>query len=288
MTRTALLLAALALPALGAGCGTDTPEELAAGSQAPTWTLSGAGGAFSLADAAGRPVVLQFAPADPAEWEALAAAHDDLSASGALVIGAVTAGSASALRLPFALVDDPDGTVADLYGYRGQSLSVVIDSESRLRARAEAVETGDALFALAGPALLEADVFDLPATIASTDGPEALDASDVDDLVRRGAALLDLRPADEVEAQGLIPYALRCPPEEFGPEALPANLAVPVVLAGPSAAQAAEQAIEWGFAAVYHVDDASTLADADLPVMEDEPAPPPSEPQPRPTRRAIG
>ena len=293
MTRPALLLtvAALALSACAdeppaEGGGEDLGAEM--GLAAPTWSMTGPGGEFSLADAAGRAVVLQFGPADAEVWAALQNAHLDLEAAGALVVGAVTDGSPSALRLPFAAVADSGAVVAETYGYTGQPLVVVIDADGRLRSRAEGVGTTDQFFDLAAGALLDADV-EAPLEAASEmREPVAVSPEEVDALVREGAALLDLRPKGALERDGAIPFALVCPSEDFAPEVLPMNALVPVILAGPDALALAADAMEWGYREVYVLEDASALADpdADALALPDADAPPASRLPTR--RRAIG
>jgi hypothetical protein len=252
--------------------------------------MAGPGGTFSLADAAGRAVVLQFGPAAPEAWAALSDAHADLDAAGALVVGAVTDGSVGSLRLPFATVADPKGVVAETYGYTGAPLVVVIDAEGRLRARAEAVGTTDGFFDLAAGALLEAGDLQAPLAPASeTREPQPLAPGAVMDLVREGAALLDLRPDGALGREGAIPYALIVSPELFSPEVLPANALVPLILAGPGALEAGYAAVEWGFYSVYVVEDAAALADPEAEPLAPE-AEEPQEDQSRlpNRRRAIG
>lgn len=250
--------------------------------------MTGPGGQFSLADAAGRPVVLQFGPADEAAWEALEEAHEDLQAAGALVVGAVTEGSPSSLRLPFAAVSDSGAVVARSYGYDGQPLVVVIDAEGRLRSRGEAVSSTDQYFDLAASALLEADDVEAPlAPAAEAREPIAITAAEVEALVREGAALLDLRDEEDRIREGPIRYALICPVEAFSPEVLPMNALVPVILAGPTADTLAFDAVMWGYREVYMVLDASPLADHEADeITLPEPEPPSSRLPVQ--RRAIG
>lgn len=250
--------------------------------------MKGPGGTFSLADAKGRPVILQFGPANAEVWAALEDAHLDLEAAGALVVGAVTEGSPSSLRLPFATVADSGAVVASSYGYTGKPLVVVIDADGRLRSRAESVQTTDAYFSLASGPLLEAETLDAPLAPASeTIEPIAATPADVERLVREGAALLDLRPEADRLRDGPIPFALICAVENFAPEVLPMNALVPVILAGPKVAGLAEDALLWGYREVYIVEQASALADPEAEELTlPEPEPPPSHLPLR--RRAIG
>ena len=291
MTRPGLLLtlAALALAACADEPPAERVEEVGAemGLAAPTWSMTGPGGTFSLADASGRAVVLQFGPSEAGVWTALRDAHLDLEAAGALVVGAVTNGSPTSLQLPFAAVSDSGGVVAETYGYTGQPLVVVIDADGRLRSRAEAVRTTDQFFDLAAGALLDAEV-DAPMSAASESRePILVSPEDVDALVREGAALVDLRPEGALEREGAIPFALVCPVEDFAPEVLPMNALVPVILAGPDALSLASDAMEWGYREVYVVEDASALADPEADALSlPEPQPPASRLPGR--RRAIG
>ncbi|OZC02849.1 redoxin domain-containing protein [Rubricoccus marinus] len=289
MTRSGfLLLASLSLPlAACTDADTPTPEASASGLAAPTWVMTGPGGTFSLADAAGRPVVLQFGPSDDGTWDGLREAHLDLEAAGALVVGAVTDEHVGSLRLPFATVADPGAEIAELYGYAGRPLVVVIDAEGRLRSRSEDVTTTDQFFNLAASALLEVDEVDMPMASASESrDPKPLAPEAVAGKVRDGAALFDLRSAQEQSADGAIPNAYICSLEDFAPDVLPVNALTPVILAGPDAPEAATWAVEWGFQTVYVVQDASPLADPDAEPF----APEVDEPESRlpNRRRAIG
>ena len=258
------------------------------GLAAPSWSMTGPGGAFSLADAAGRPVVLQFGSSAPGAWSALEQAHPDLEAAGALVVGAVTEGALSALRLPFATVSDSGAAVASIYGYSGQPLVVVIDANGRLRSRAEAVRTTDQFFDLAASALLDAEVEAPMEATAESREPVAISAVEVEVLVREGAALLDLRPEGALETEGAIPFALVCPVEDFAPDVLPMNALVPVILAGPDAPSLAERAMEWGYREVYVLEDAAALADPESDALTRPDLPPPPARRLPGQRRAIG
>lgn len=287
MLRPLLPLVVL-LAVSACGVEPEAPAAPASGLAAPTWVMTGPGGQFSLADAAGRPVVLQFGPAEAEAWNALEEAHADLEAAGALVVGAVTEGSPSSVRLPFAAVSDPEGVVAETYGYTGTPLVVVIDAEGRLRSRGEAIVSADEYFDLAAGPLLEVDVVEAPLSPASEmREPVVVTADEALTLVREGAALLDLRPEADRERDGPIAYALVCPVEQFARDVLPMNALVPIVLAGPDSFGLASEALEWGYREVYIVDDASGLADpeADL-ITIPEPEPPASRLPVR--RRAIG
>ena len=169
-------------------------------------------------------------------------------------------GAPAALRLPFAVVSDSGAVVAERYGYNGTPLVVVIDAEGRLRSRAEAVASTDQFFDLAANALLEADDVELPTESASeARAPRAVTADEVRALVLEGAALFDLRPEAERDADGPIEYALIAPLESFGPEVLPMNALVPVILAGPAVDSLAAEVTVWGYREVYTLPDASRI-----------------------------
>ncbi|MEL6616983.1 MAG: hypothetical protein AAFQ43_14670, partial [Bacteroidota bacterium] len=183
---------------------------------------------------------------------------------------------------------DPNAEVALTYGYTGRPQVDVIDAEGRLRSRAEAVETTDEYFDLAAGALLEADDLDAPlAPAAETREPVEIAPDDVADLVRQGAALLDLRTVTEFEREGAIPYALVVQPEDVTPDLLPVNALTPIIFAGADAPRIALDAIVWGFQSVYVVEDAAALADPEAEPLapEADDAPPSRLPN---QRRAIG
>jgi len=223
-SRPALLLLALGL----AACTDRQPDTIPAPTRtlAPEVVLPTADGPIDLATLAGRPVLLQFAQADDAEaWAALADAFDDLQAAGATVV-AVT-------------VDGKEDAAAEAFGYDGAPLAVIVDGEGAVRGRG-APDSGDALFALAGPVLAEADV----AETVEWAGAETLDA-----LVEAGGLVVDVS-----EAAPRIRYALRLAADTMAVEDLPADLGTPLAFVGPEAETAAERATRWGYAAVYVAD----------------------------------
>ena len=251
MRLRAALLAALLATAL-TGC---VDGAAPVGRRAPDVAVATPTGPFRIADAHGRDLVIQFAPADSAEaWATLAAAAADLEAEGALVIGVSTAGEPPVS--PFQTATDPGGAVAVAFGYTGVPLAVGVDRAGVLRGIA-APRQADDLFALAAPVLLEGDGVGVePVPLVGA----ALDADGVDRLVRGGAALIDLRDDATRAAEGPVRYALVCPPRRLAADVLPADVGAAVVLLGPGAADAAKQAAGWGYANVHVVLDASGLA----------------------------
>ena len=248
--RGAAFLLAVLLPA-GAGCTGGAP---AVGGPAPDVAVETATGPLRLADVRGQRLVIQFAPADSVEaWAALADAAADLTAEGAVVVGVSTDGPPP--ESPYRVATDPHGAAA-AFGYTGVPIAVVIDGAGTLRGLT-APRHADDLFALAAPVLLEAET---GVSIAPPVVGAALDADGVDRLVRGGAALIDLRPADLRALEGLVPYALVCSPARLAADVLPADVGAPVVLLGPGAVDAAAQAAAWGYANVHVVPDASALA----------------------------
>ncbi|HEU4474739.1 MAG TPA: peroxiredoxin [Gemmatimonadales bacterium] len=105
---------------------------LQAGDTAPDFTLSGPEGqTVSLADLAGKHVILYFYPRDDTpgctkEACGFRDAWDDLQALGAIVIGVSPDASASHARfaekygLPFQLLSDPDHEVMEAYQAYGE------------------------------------------------------------------------------------------------------------------------------------------------------------------------
>ena len=266
--RAALLAAALTLAA--AAC---TPSAPPVGGPAPDVALETASGPLTLADLRGQQVVLQFAPADSLEaWATLAAAASDLAAEGAVVIGVATDGPPP--ESPFRVAQDVSGRAAAAYGYTGVPLAVVIDRAGTLRGIA-APRQADDLFALAAPVLLEGDEqvgIDAPMLPVGT-----VDADAVERLVRSGAALIDLRSPEARAAEGPVRNAIVCPLARLAEDVLPPDVGTPLVLLGPDAPAAAEQATAWGYREVHVVEDATGLTEA-----------PPAAPAERPTRRRAG
>ena len=245
-----LVTAAFALGGAAAGCA-DAPategdpvgrvEAVTTYGGAPAVTLESTEGPVSLAALYGRPVVVHLAdPAAAGAWAALEEATADLEASGAVVV-AVPVADASA-----------EGPAA--LGYDGAPLALVVDGEGAVRARI-APTSGDALFAAAAPVLAE---YDLAQTVAWTG------ADTLDDLVRAGGVVVDLGSATPA------PHALRAGLDSLSAESLPADLGTPLAFVGPDAAEAARQAVGWGYAAVYAVDAAGGMAAVEPP----RPAPP--------------
>lgn len=226
-------LSVLLLGAALAGCApeADAPADGAVErTPAPAVVLDTEAGPVSLSRFVGRPVVVQFAPAgDAGAWAALADALADLEAGGAVVLAVQT--------------DRAAPGVAEAFGFEGAPLVVVVDGEGTVRGRA-APTSGDALFALAGPVLAEADI----AEAVSWSGADSLDA-----LVRAGGVVVAM------DAETDVPYALRLDVATFTAESLPADLGTPLAFVGPEAEGAAERAASWGYAAVFVADDAGAL-----------------------------
>ena len=242
MTARLVLLAA----ALGvAGCGSDpaaTPTEQAASraerSPAPRVAVPTADGPVELAALQGRPVVIQFAPSgDTAAWAALADALGDLEAAGATVLSVTVDGAEAQARA---------------FGYDGVPLAVVVDGEGTIRGRGNP-SSGDALFALAGPVLAEADI----AETVQWRGADTLDQ-----LTDAGGVVVSaLGRVAGVEA------VLQIDPDRYAAQDLPADLGTPLAFAGPDAAEYAGQAAGWGYVAVFVADDRGALTPvaAELP-----------------------
>ena len=201
---------------------------------APAVVLPTAEGPVDLAGLVGRPVVLQFAPAEATDaWAALGDALADLEAAGATVV-AVTVGGAEA-------------EAAAAFGYAGAPLAVVVDSEGTVRGQAEP-RSGDDLFRLASPVLAEADV----AATVSWEG-----AGTLDELAWAGGLVVDVsEPGDPVLG---LPHALHVAADTLEALDLPADLGTPFAFAGPDASEAAGRAASWGYAAVFVADAAGAL-----------------------------
>ncbi len=263
MLPRAALLAALLLAA--SACAPSAPP---VGRPAPDVALETASGPLTLADLRGQQVVLQFAPADSVEaWATLAMAASDLAAGGAVVIGIATDGEPP--ESPFRTARDASGKAAAAYGYTGVPLAVVIDRAGTLRGIAAPRQAED-LFALAAPVLLEGDG---PVGIDAPTRPVVtVDADGVDRLVRDGAALIDLRDAATRAAEGPVRHALVCPLGRLAADVLPPDVGTPLVLVGPDAAAAAEQATAWGYREVHVVTDAAGLTEAPAAAPAERPA----------------
>ena len=219
------------------------PETVSERSPAPLVAVPTADGPVDLAALAGRPVVIQFAPAgDAAAWAALDDALGDLEAAGATVL-AVT-------------VDGAQAEAAAAFGYRGVPLAVVVDAEGTVRGRTRPA-SGDALFALASPVLAEADV-------AST--VEWRGADTVAALVAAGGVVVAAESVPGVPA-------LLIDPDLFSAQDLPADLGTPLAFVGHAAAASAASAAGWGYVSVFTADarGALTPVAAELPPGLDEP-----------------
>ncbi len=242
MTFRRLLFAAVGTGALSfaAVYVTARPDAVPSTGPAPDVAFDGPDGRFRLADERGRPVVLQFAPADSVEaWAVLAEAYAHLEAVGAVVLGVATSGDAP--ESPYAVGHDPGAHAAEAFGYDGRPLTVVVDAGGQLRGNASPRDVA-ALFALAAPVLVEAGVA----------GVESV--------------TLDLRPAAQRAAEGRLPHAVVSTPDALTAADLPADLAVPIVVVGPDAEAVAARVRDWGYPDVQVVGDAGVLdAPSDMP-----------------------
>lgn len=202
------------------------PAALATGPErAPSVLVPTHDGPVNLAAFAGRPVVVQFAPADDATaWAALNDALGDLEAAGATVL-AVT-------------VNGAEEEAAAAFGYDGDPLAVVVDGEGVLRGRANPL-TGDDLFLLAAPVLAEAD---LAATV------EWRGAGTLAELVAAGGLIID--GSDGRPTPGTLMIAA----DTLSAQDLPADLGTPMAFRGPDADLAAGAAASWGYVSVYIAD----------------------------------
>ncbi|MGB3543332.1 hypothetical protein, partial [Rubrivirga sp.] len=135
---------------------------------------------------------------------------------------------------------------AQAFGYTGAPLTVVVDGEGTVRARAEA-ETGDELFALASPVLAEADI----AATVEWEG-----AGTVDSLLDAGGLVIATGDARSDAAMHIAADTLTALD-------LPADLGTPLAFAGPDAMEAASRATGWGYAAVFVAE-----ADGELTAIE--------------------
>ena len=251
LPRPALTVAAALCSVVAGGCGSEPAEvaAVAAHGGGAAVVLHSTDGPVSLDAYAGRPVVVQLAASDEAEaWAALDEAAGDLEASGAVVVAVV--------------VDEPEDPGPAQLGYQGAPLTVVVDGEGAVRGHV-APTSGDAVYEAAVAVLAE---YDLAQTVAWPG------AETVEDLVQAGGVVVD------VGAEAAPPHALRLDPDALGADDLPADLGTPLAFVGPDATDAAEQAVGWGYAAVYAVDAEGGM----VSVEPDLPA------EPRTTRRQGG
>lgn len=101
-------------------------SKITAGSRAPKFTLEGTAGSWSLADAAGKPVVLYFYPRDNTpgctqQGESFTRHHAEFQKAKASIVGisadtlASHAKFKAKMAFPFELLSDPDQRVCKLY-----------------------------------------------------------------------------------------------------------------------------------------------------------------------------
>ncbi|MEO0559508.1 MAG: hypothetical protein AAF170_15135 [Bacteroidota bacterium] len=261
MRPTAFL--ALLLGLLGSGC--DRPNASSAPAlavpapeRAPdvSWQMNGE--QISLTSLRGQTVLLHFADAASPSWTALDEAYPDLNAEGATVLGVVTDDA------PFS--EHPYGTVSadkleTAFGITTTPAAVIVDADGWVRGRDHALDA-DAFFELAAPVLLDEstnapvpvpDPADRQLAVADLQ----FDAEALHQLVRAGAALIDLRSDEERTAEGWIRLALPCPLDALSTEVLPADLSATLVFLGPDADAAAELAAEWGYVSLLSLSDAA-------------------------------
>ncbi len=253
MTFRRLLLLAAASGALSfaAVYVTARPDAAPTLGPAPDVAFDSPDGPFRLADERGRPVVLQFAPADSVEaWAVLAEAYAQLEAVGALVVGVATSGDAP--ESPFAVGLDPGAQAAEAFGYDGRPLAVVVDAGGRVRGHASPRDAA-ALYALAAPVLVE----------GAATGAESV--------------TLDVRPTDQRVAEGALAHAIVASPAALTAADLPADLAVAIVVVGPDAEAVAARVRGWGYPDVQVAAEAGAM---DL-------APEPVEPSGTPARPSV-
>ena len=235
--RLRFVFALSALAACAPEPGASAPGTSDGPTPAPRVAVPTADGPVELAALQGRPVVIQFAPADDAQaWAALADALGDLEAAGATVLSVTVGGD--------------QAEAARAFGYRGAPMAVVVDGEGTIRGRA-APASGDALFALAGPVLAEADV----AKTVSWQGAETLGG-----LVAAGGVVVT---TDAAPGQP----SLVIDPDLFSAQDLPADLGTPLAFVGDGAAGHAASAAGWGYVAVFvaGADGALSPVEGELP-----------------------
>lgn len=241
---TAVAIGSLALsacevpaPVAGTSSAAATPTR----ERAPRVAVPTANGPVDLEAFAGSPVVLHFAQADDLDaWAALDDCLADLEAAGATVL-TVT-------------VDGAEAEAAKAFGYTGASMTVVVDGEGTVRARARAT-SGDDLFALASPVLAEADI---AATV------EWQGAGSVESLLRAGGLVIATgAPRDDA--------ALHVAADTLAAIDLPADLGTPIAFAGPDASVAASRATRWGYAAVFIAQPNGDLIAVDRPAPTSRP-----------------
>ncbi len=229
-----------------AACAPEPAPELSLDwAPAPHVAVPTADGPVDLTTLSGSPVVIQFASAgDTDAWAVLDDAIQDLQAAGATVL-AVT-------------VDGAETEAATAFGYAGVPLAVVVDGEGTVRGRTHPA-SGDALFAMAGPVLAEADV----ARTVEWRGAETLDA-----LIRDGGVVVAA-----LQEPSPVAHALRIDPDLFSAQDLPADLGTPLAFVGSSAAVRAASAAGWGYVSVFvaSADGALTPVAGQLPPGLDEP-----------------
>lgn len=255
MRLTGLL--ALLLGLSGVGCDRPDASPTVAALAAPevrsapdvSWTRNGE--SVSLASLRGKTVLLHFAESTSPSWAELAEAHPDLEAEGATILGIVTDGD-SISGMPFEITRAVE--LAKAFGVTLTPDAILVDAQGQVRDHAHALDADD-FFALAAPVLLE----DGPSTPVSI--PDAadrqLDAEALNQLVRAGAVLIDLRADAERETDGWVPLALPCPAETLTTEHLPADLSATLIFLGSEADAASELATAWGYTSVLGLADAT-------------------------------
>ena len=247
-------------------------DELSDAMPAHDFSLPGVTGDFTLSDHQGEVVVLNFwATWNELSVEGMAALneiHTELGANGIAVVGIaqdeggldVIVDWAGEHTVAYPLVADASQTVAGQFGeIELLPTTVIIDREGVIREQHTGILTHDELLDLLGPILIEEDE-PLSALPESQEGewPLPLPPIDVHVLVGEGAMLVDVRSLGEIEATGTALHAEHLPLQALAPQDLPANFAVPIIFLGDAdddaVDQAAEQALDWGYASVYVVE----------------------------------
>ena len=281
-------------------------DELSEATPAHDFSLPGVTGEFMLSDHLGEVVVLNFW----ATWnelsvdgmDALNEIHTELGADGIAVVGIaqdeggldVVMDWAREHTVAYPLVADASQTVAGQFGeIELLPTTVIIDREGLIREQHTGILTHDELLDLLGPILIEEDepLSALPEA-QEGEGLLSLPPIDVHVLVGEGAMLVDVRSLGEIEATGTALYAEHLPLQELALQDLPANFAVPIIFLGDAnddtVNQAAEQALDWGYASVYVVEGGLTAWQAaGLPVGPLTPIPTDEQPLVR-ARTVIG
>lgn len=249
---------------------------------APSFEVEG----FNLADHRGEVVILNFwatwNEASVDGMSALSAMHDDLGGDGVTIVGIMQdEGGAATLEAweteneaSYSLYADPNSITSRSFGeMEFLPVTIIVDRDGIIREQHTGILSEDELLDLLGPILIEADepLLDAPPPSQSdTVAVMPLRPEDVESMIADGAMLVDVRTHEERDTSGVIPVAEHRPLLTLAADDLPANYAVPVIFFGGdngSVMQAANQALEWGYAHVYSIEGGITAwRNAGLPV----------------------